>query len=461
MDGSAEQVPAPCGNCQRLEQEVAELKQAVAKLQDALAESRRAGKRQAAPFRKPPKGGVPKKPGRKAGPAHGRHAHRARPVQIDEILEAPLPASCRHCGGYDLTEEAVWPQYQTDIPRQPIHRQFNIHVGHCNTCGKRLQGRHALQTSDALGAAASQLGPDLQAALVFANKALGLSHGKGQQFFGRLFGIEVSRSLSSRVQQRLAAHLRPAYEQIGQQVGDAPWVVCDETGWRVGGENAWLHDFVTDELTYYIIDPTRSGEPARRLLGEEYSGILIHDGWRVYDGFRQAGHQQCLAHVMRRCHELLETAVGGAVRFPRAVLDIFRRALSVRDRFQATELTARGCALLGGRLQAELRRLVAPPKSHVGNERLAKHLARHLDALFTFLRVPGLDATNWRAEQAIRPAVVNRKVWGGNRTWEGAEVQAILMTILVSCRQQALNALDFLKQQLTTPQPLLLPLASR
>lgn len=460
MEGSLGHAPA-CVNCQRLEQEVAELKQAVAKLQDALDEARRAGKRQAAPFRKPPKGGTPKKPGRKSGPAHGRHAHRARPPHIDEILEAPLPACCPHCGGYDLAEDGVSPQYQTDIPRRPIHRQFNIHVGHCKACGERLQGRHGQQTSDALGAAASQLGPDLQAALVFANKELGLSQGKGQQFFGRLFGIEVSRSASYRVQQRLAAKLEPVYEQLGQQVRAAPWVVCDETGWRVGGENAWLHDFVTEEVIYYIIDPTRSGEPARRLLGEGYAGLLIHDGWRVYDSFQQATHQQCLAHVMRRCHELLETAVGGAVRFPRAVLDLFRRALSVRDRFQATELTARGCAILGGRLRAELSRLVAPLKSHAGNERLAKHLARHLDALFTFLTVPGLDATNWRAEQAIRLAVVNRKVWGGNRTWEGAEVQAILMTVLGTCRQQALDALDFFKHYLTTPQTFLLPLASR
>jgi hypothetical protein len=42
------------------------------------------------------------------------------------------------------------------------------------------------------------------------------------------------------------------------------------------------------------------------------------------------------------------------------------------------------------------------------------------DVLVTFLTHPGTDATNWRAEQAVRPAVVNRKVWGGNRTWRGA-----------------------------------------
>jgi hypothetical protein len=73
-----------------------------------------------------------------------------------------------------------------------------------------------------------------------------------------------------------------------------------------------------------------------------------------------------------------------------------------------------------GRLSRRLLHLVWPAKTHPGNERLAQFLWDHRDDLFTFLREPGLDATNWRAEQAIRPAVVNRKVWGGNRTWTGA-----------------------------------------
>lgn len=238
-------------------------------------------------------------------------------------------------------------------------------------------------------------------------------------------------------------------------------MVCDETGWRVNGENAWLHDFVTEHATYYAIDPTRSAEPAELLLGEDYSGTLIHDGWSVYDRFTQACHQQCLAHLMRRCHELLETAVAGAVRFPRAVLDVFRSALAARDRFRQNELTAHGLRVLAGRFTSTMRRLVAPVKTHAANERLAKHLENHLDDLFTFLRDPAVDATNWRAEQAIRPAVVNRKVWGGNRTWDGAEVQSILMTVLVTAAQQTIDPLNFLKQGLASPQPVLIALPSR
>jgi transposase len=68
--------------------------------------------------------------------------------------------------------------------------------------------------------------------------------------------------------------------------------------------------------------------------------------------------------------------------------------------------------------------------------------------LFTFLRQPGLDATNWRAELAIRFGVLLGKVWGGNRTWAGARAQSVLMSVGRTCWQQRRSALDFLSQLL-------------
>ena len=52
-------------------------------LRKALEESRRAGKRQAAPFSKGKRSQTPKKPGRKPGSAYGSQAHRAPPKEID------------------------------------------------------------------------------------------------------------------------------------------------------------------------------------------------------------------------------------------------------------------------------------------------------------------------------------------------------------------------------------------
>ena len=101
-----------------------------------------------------------------------------------------------------------------------------------------------------------------------------------------------------------------------------------------------------------------------------------------------------------------------------------------------------------GRLENHLSGLVFPPKANAGNERLAQHLWTHRGDLFTFLRRPGLDATNWRAELAIRFGVILREVWGGSRTWAAAQAQSILMSVWRTCWQQGQNALDFLSQLL-------------
>jgi transposase len=89
---------------------------------------------------------------------------------------------------------------------------------------------------------------------------------------------------------------------------------------------------------------------------------------------------------------------------------------------------------------------------------LLRHLKREFDALFTFLREPDVPATNWRAEQAIRPAVVNRKVWGGNRTWRGASSQERLMTILQTSHQQGQDPIPIIADLLRSPVPVVAPL---
>lgn len=435
------------------------LKAQIRELMLLIEKLRRETKRQAAPFRKQEEPAAePKKPGRKSGRRHGPHAHRVVPPRIDETYDVPLPEHCRHCGSRQVRESHVAPQYQTEIPRTVIYRQFDVHIGVCERCGHAVQGRHRLQTSTARGAAASQLGANVHAALAIVNKQLGLSHGKSVKLLGMLFeGLSIARGTSARSIARTAQRCEPAYEQLRKDIRGSPQVVPDETGWRVGGRTAWLHAFVGRRETCYVIDPTRSGEPAERLLGWAWSGTLVHDGWSVYDQFTQAAHQQCLAHLQRRCEELLETAVRGAVRLPRAVLGLIDRAYALRRAWRGHRLSGDALAERGLGLACELEQLARGRFTHEPNRRLAGHLLNHAMHWFWFLVDPTIDATNYRGEQAIRPAVVNRKVWGGNRTWQGARWQGILTSVIRTCEQRALHSFDFLINALCRPTHQLLP----
>jgi transposase len=216
----------------------------------------------------------------------------------------------------------------------------------------------------------------------------------------------------------------------------------------VGGYPAWLHTLVGPEATAYVIDPTRSGAVAEAILGLDYDGTLIHDGWSPYDKFKNARHQQCLNHLLRRADELAATATRGAVIFPRRVAELLRTGLDLRDRHAAGEISRHGLAVACGRLAHQMFDLIFPPKTNVANERLAQHLWEHREDLFTFLHQLGLDATNWRAELAIRFGVILRKVWGGSRTWAGARAQSVLMSVWRTCWQQGRSAVEFLSQLL-------------
>ena len=428
----------------RIDQLEIQVRQLTAQLQAVL----RASKRQAAPFSKGPPKDPPATPGRKAGANYGPKAHREVPSRKpDEIIDVPLSDRCPDCGG-PTTEDHQAQQFQMEIPRQPILRRFDLHIGYCRRCGKRVQPHHPLQTSDALGAAASQLGPDAQAAIVHLNKNAGLSHGKIADFFWTLFGIRVTSSGVCQAMQRAARRCEPIYERILASVPQASWIVPDETGWRIGGKMAWMHGFVTGFATLYHVAVGRGYEAAEPIIGAQYSGTLVHDGWAPYDNFFFAQHQQCLTHLLRRCKALLESAISGAARFPRQVRGLLGDALGLRDRRDEGQISPRGLSVAVGRLERRLDRLLFWTRTDADNERLAKHLAKHRNQLFTFLRIPGIDATNYRAEQAMRPAAVNRKVWGGNRTAAGAHAQSILMTVLRTARQQLRDTMELLANTL-------------
>jgi transposase len=199
---------------------------------------------------------------------------------------------------------------------------------------------------------------------------------------------------------------------------------------------------VTDHVTFCDILPGRGFVQATSLLGAEYDGWLTHDGWAVYYKFLKAGHQSCVAHLIRRCRDLVAVATPAAARFPRKVKALLEEGLALRDRYANQAISLHGLFTATGRLEVKLDRVLARTYRDPANRRLAKHLHHERPYLFTFLYCPGLDATNNAAERAIRALVGARKNWGGNRTPNGARAQAILTSLLQTAKQQGKNPFD-------------------
>jgi transposase len=345
------------------------------------------------------------------------------------------PRRCRDCGG-GIDHQRDAEQYQVDLPPlRPVVTRFRVGVGRCRDCGRRVQGRHPEQASDALGAAGSQVGPVAKAWAVWLHHGLGLSFGKCATVLARL-GIDVTAGALSQAAQTTGTDLVPVQAELVRRANDAEVVVMDETGWRVGGNSAWLWVATNEALTVYNVADGRGFDQACDLVGENYTGTVVRDGWAPYRRYEAATHQTCLAHLCRRCDELGSDLPGWARGTPRVVRDIPHQALAARD------LDEVGRAEVNADLSERVELLAEQPQIHDECRKLVAHLANEQAALFTFLTDPAIDATNWRGEQAIRPAAVNRKVWGGNRTWRGAATQGRVTSVLRTAHQQGIHAID-------------------
>src|SRR5207237_28298 len=174
--------------------------------------------------------------------------------------------------------------------------------------------------------------------------------------------------------------------------------------------------------------------------------------------FTHAAHQTCLAHLLRRCRTLLLDYP--AHPFVTAVKAILHAALTSRDRYPAGTTPSHGLAITRAQYLERLGQLLdRTPSRHLRVRRFQGHLIVEYDAIFSFLFDPTLDATNWRAEQALRPAVVTRKMCGGgNRTRRGADSQQVLASVLRTADQRGLDATGLLVTLLTARTPSVPPM---
>jgi transposase len=439
-----------------LRAQVAALELQVAELKAQLEQAQRAGRRQAAPFRRRKRKDNPKKPGRK--PGHPP-ANRPVPDHVDEEVDVPLGA-CPDCGG-EVDEQGTDEQYSVEVPEvKPRVTKFVNHYGCCKRCGRRVHSRHPDQTSTATGAAGVQVGPRALAIAIDMKERLAVPYRKVTQVLRLCFGLEVSAGGLSRAAKRITRRCEPTYEALLDYLRKSAVVHGDETGWHIANasKKAWLWVFATPEgVTIYAIRLSRGGDVPSAILGETFEGRLVVDGWVVY---RSLGYPlaQCNAHLLRRCAELLEVQQAEAVEFPQQVKQLLQQAIHLGH---GRELIL---DVWGERfweqavhdMEEQLTKLLEAVPADPDNRRFRNHLLAHREEVLVFLHDPAVAPTNSLAEREIRPAVVVRKISAGNRTDAGAHVHEVLASLMRTAERGGVRITDLLPDVLRSPGPVVI-----
>jgi transposase len=430
-------VPTLYARINQLERENQQLRDENRQLRQQLEQAQRQAARQAAPFRRDERRKVPDSEKKRSGRQPGHPGvRRMVPEHVDEHLEVALP-SCPHCGGA-VQNCTRLEQYIEELPQvRPRVTHLTTWQGTCPRCGD-VFSRHPLQTSRAGGAAKVQLGPRALALGVFLNKRLGLSMRNTCRVL-REFGLSYSPGGLSQALVRTSQRVSGWFDQLRQDIRQSRAAYCDETSWWVGGPGWWLWTFTDPRTTLYRVDQSRGSQVVKEVLGEDYPGVLVSDCLATYDSPHYRKHK-CLAHHLR--------AIAEARKRPDtpdpSYLDGWKWIFTaVRALWTAQpEMLPAAFEAERARIETVVARLLDQSVNQPGDRAIQNRLLRRRPHLLTCLRDRAVEPTNNRAERALRPAVIARKISCGNRTDRGRRCWEILASLAQTCHQRGLNFLD-------------------
>ena len=253
----------------QLQGQVAQLTAAKEELHEQLAELKRAGKRQAAPFSKGGRSSRSKRPGRKPGMGSFSYRKSPSPEVTEPLVEVAVPEdTCPGCGGR-LEHEGVRVVYATGIPPVPRPQVtgYRVQICRCRSCGKQVRGRHPDVAPDQYGASAHRVGRRVMAAAHVLHYGVGVPVRKVPAVLRALTGVELSQgAISQDALRRARGAVGDAYHKLRGSVRASPLVHTDDTGWRVDGGPAFLMAFETDEATVYQVRTRHRNEEVREVV---------------------------------------------------------------------------------------------------------------------------------------------------------------------------------------------------
>lgn len=376
-----------------------------------------------------------KRPG--GQPGHKGH-HRKQPDRIDR-RERVRVHKCPDCHGRLSRIQETRRRLVEDIPQvQTQVTEFLIDRRYCKKCRTLVEA----PVEDALPGA--RIGLRAMLVVAWLRYACRIPQNVIPKLLETLFGLRISTGQVQTILDQLAQAYGPVYEKLVADLRSRPSVNPDETTWRNNGENQWLWGFVTRWETVYHIAQGRNHEVALEILGDEYKGTVVSDRMSAYDTFAaKAGAKQqfCWAHILGDAKELAEFYPQEGKPLLRSLKAVYAHAARI-----APHGTHADVELLEDALVAALDH--AYTSNHCA--RFARNVLKDAAHFFRFVTDPEVDSTNNRAERALRPMVIARKVSGGSRSDKGAQVRAILSSILRSMDQRDLALLDQTPKALLT-----------
>jgi len=392
-------------------------------------------------------------------PGHKGHG-RERPTSNSPFVDITLD-TCPDCGTHlhNPVKGAEQKRTITDIPF-PRHIVYEISYQRywCPNCKKLVRGELPLPPNQ-------QFGPAVSSWIAY-QRMLGLSIGKIQSSLLETYEIRMSEATILKLEKWVADTLKEDYEKLRDEIVRGNNINADETGFRIGGENGWLWVFTSTIGSYYKVAPTRGHSVPEEILGD-FKGVLGRDAWKPYDVVKCSGHQLDLLHVNRwleraeikhniEPRSLLTSQPAKflktdrppekVIEFVDGIRSILKRSIEYTENDPPPSMNERINACKG--FQGEITAFLDREWADLDATRITKELRKRQNMLFTFMQYEDVPWHNNDAERAIRQGVLHRKISGGRRTWLGADVFGVLLSIYETSKKKKQRFMEMVGEKL-------------
>jgi transposase len=353
-----------------------------------------------------------KKLGKKSG-SKGYQRPKPKPEDITQ-KETHTLTECPMCSSKVGKAVDTVIKYEEDIEIRPrkIVKEYTITRHWCGKCETFVKSNCAPHPS--------KIGPNVLGYILYTRYRLRLPFNKIKEGLADLHDFKISEGEISNKLTEAKELFGKEYEKIKEHIKNAKVVYADETGWRMDGQNWWLWVFVDDQGdTQYLIEPSRGYGIPEETLGDKQNRVIVSDGYAVYNKL-PGDKQQCWVHLLR-----VSKVCPGLYQDLAELYETLGRELT-------KPLGKRDYAWFQKQLQTiQTTNYKDPPAQKVQNR-----IKRHQDQLLTCLKYNYVLPENNTAERAIRPQVVMRKIFGGNRSANGVSSHEVNSSVIATLLKQ-------------------------
>lgn len=370
-------------------------------------------------------------------PGHVKHERALIAVEECQAVVSCRPPACRRCG-QPLTGDDPQPlRHQVwELPEiLPVVTEYQRHrlvceCG-CSTCAELPSG-----------VPTGQAGPRLIAFSGLLMACFRQSKRRAAQFLGMILNQPASSGWMVALQNRAAEAVAPAYDELAGQLAAQPALHIDESPTKEGSDKAWVWTFVAEAFTFFACRTSRAAEVATQLLGAAFAGVVHCDRARMYWTFDRL--QWCWAHLKRDFQALIDSPCPTKRRLGWDLMRPTKEMFVLWQKVRDGTLTRRHFQQQMQPIRAQVESLLLRGYFNARVRGFCTELYDYRERLWLFVDVEGIEPTNNAAEQALRHAVIWRKLSFGTQSASGSRFVERMLTVIETCRRQKRNVYAWL-----------------